>query len=205
MQRVIDQNFKAFARHRGRKNFILFPIDSKEVTDVIRPETAVFRWALSTKIRLTLSVRVIGAEALLWRRSNVSIEAGYFTDNDLKDVLRGVREQQPDARLQLNIETTANTNNKVFFQLLSKDSEQALQQELANQKEDNELLSHLFRAEIYLRYKLFTEAAEEYEQALTLCPESLELLRATALIEKEAGNLTRSDEIEDSIERLSKD
>lgn len=203
IQRVLGKYFNIGARHRGQDSFILFPIESKEVVDIIRPETAVFRWASSTA-KVNLSVSVIGVENTTWNKNNVSGEDGSFTDDDLKAFLKDVREKYPAAKLQLKIRTTLNTENTATFQLLTKEKEESIQQEIANLKEEKELLSHLFSAEIYLRYNLFIEAANEYEEALKLSPESIELLRDTATTEEQAGNLKRSDELETYIEKLSK-
>jgi tetratricopeptide (TPR) repeat protein len=203
-QGVIRKLFGIGARHRNGDGFILFPIESKEIIDTIRPETAVFRWGPTTTAKVNLSVSVTGVENKLWEKNNVSGEDGSFTDDDLKRFFKDVREKHPDARFQLKIQTTSNTTNTARFQLLPKEKDKALQQEIGNLKEENELLLHLFRAEIYLQYNLFIEAADEYEEALKLSPESIELLKATAAIEEYAGNLKRSDELENYIEELSK-
>lgn len=206
-RRVIEDYFDIGARNRSVDSFILFPIESKEVIDIIRPETVAFRWVPVEKTIVNLSVSVIGVGNKLWEKKNISGADGSFTDDDLKRFLKDVREKHPDAKLQLQVQTTSDTENNTnttTFQILSEEKEKALQQELANLKEKNELLLHLFRIEIYLRFKLFIEAADEYEEALKVSPESIELLKATADIEEQAGNLKRGKELKNYIERLSK-
>lgn len=194
-------------RHRGEHSFILFPIESKEVMDIIRPETAMFRWssswASSKPVKVNLSVSVIGAENEHWEKNDVSGEAGSFTSDDLKKFLKDAREKHPDARIQLKIKTTLSTENTAIFQLLSEEKDKALQQELANLKEENEFLLHLFRAKIYYQYDLFIESADEYEEALKLSPDSIGLLNDTAVVEELAGNSTRSKELQNHINKLS--
>lgn len=208
-QQALEESFSIGARHpidrhRGENSFILFPIESKEIMDIIRPETAMFRWSPSTTAKLNLSVSVIGAEDEHWEKNDVSGEEGSFTSDDLKKFLKDVREKHPDARLQLKIKTSLNTENTAIFQLLSEEKDKALQQELASLKEENGLLLHLFRAGIYYQYKLFIESAGEYEEALKLSPESIGLLNDTAVLEELAGNLARSEELQNHIDKLSK-
>lgn len=201
MQRVMNELFDTGARHRGKYAFIFFPIESDEVTDTIRPETAVLRWGPSEGT-VNLSISVVGVSQAPWEQNDVPSEGDSFTSESLRKFLKDVREQYPGASLRLKIHTTSNTNNTATFRLLPKETEEALQKELAGVKYKNGLLSHLFRAEVYRRYKLFLEAAEEYEEALKLSPESTELLRATATLQEQAGNLKRSDELEDHLEEL---
>ncbi len=204
VQRVIASRFRAFIRHRTDDAFILFPLESKEVVDTVRPETAQFRWASSTTATLNLSVSVVGVEPAMWQKADISGVDGSFSDGGLEEFLRGVRKKHPGATLRLTIRSAFNTENVATFQLMPEEKEQALQQELAAMKEENKLLSHLFRADIYLRYGLYIEGADAYEEALKLSPESVELLRDTAVLQERAGNLKRSRELENFIEVLSK-
>lgn len=204
VQRVIASRFRAFIRHRTDDVFILFPLEAEELVDKVRPATAEFRWASSTTANLNLSVGVVGVEHARWERANVSGADGSFSDAGLKEFLRGVREKHPGATLRLTIRSAFNTENTATFQLIPEETERAIQQELAALKEENKLLSHLFRADIYLRHGLYAEAADAYEEALKLSPQSIELLRDTAALQERAGNLKRSRELEDFIEALSK-
>ncbi len=204
VQRVIASRFRAFIRHRTEDAFILFPLESKELVDNIRLETAGFRWASSTTANLNLSVSVIGVEHARWERTNVSGADGSFSDSGLKQFLRGVREKHPEATLLLTIRSAFNTENTATFRLVPEETERSLQRELAALKEENKLLSHQLRADIYLRYGLYIEAADAYEEALKLSPESVELLRDTAALQERAGDLKRSRELENLIEALSK-
>jgi tetratricopeptide (TPR) repeat protein len=205
IQRLIAGRFRVFIRHpRTGDAFILFPLESEELVDKVRPETAQFRWASSTTANLNLSVSVVGVEQARWERRDVSGADGSFSDSGLKEFLKGVREKHPGATLRLTIRSASNTKNTATFQLVPEEKEQALQQELAAMKEENKLLSYLFRADIYLRYGQYIEAADAYEEALKLSPESVELLRDTAALQDRAGNLKRSRELENFIEALSK-
>jgi hypothetical protein len=200
---LAGSGFGPGGRHRGVESFILFPIESKEATDVVRPETALFRWNSATDARLNLSVSVVGAEQATWARDGISGADGLFSSGDLKAFLQDVREKQPGAELRLTIRSSLNTENVATFRLLPKEKEEAMQRELASLKEENQLLAHLFRADVYRRYDLFNEAAAACEEALKLSPESIELLRETAFLEEQAGDLKRSRELEGYAEQLS--
>lgn len=201
MQRVMNDLFDTGARYRGKYAFIFFPIESDKIIDTIRPETAVLRWGPSEG-KVNLSISVVGVSQAPWEQNDVPGEDGFFTGDGLRKFLKDVREHHPGASLQLKIHTNLNTNNIATFRLLSKETEEALQKELAGVKYKSGLLSHLFRAEVYRRHSLFPEVAEEYEEALKLSPESIELLRATATLQEQAGNLKRSDELERQIKHL---
>lgn len=202
---VIKKTFIIAARHRGDGDFILFPTESKELVDIVRPETVVFRWASSTTAKVNLSLSIMGEEKAVWEQNNVAGEDGFFTSDNLKKILNDVREKQPDAKLQLKVRTTlgTGTENSAVFRLFAKAEEKTLQQELADLKEENKLLLHLSRAEIYLRHDLFIEAANECEEVLKLSPESIELLMVTAAAQDRAGNVKRKVELEKHIEELN--
>jgi hypothetical protein len=207
IQRLIADHFGVGSRHRGEDSFILFPIESNELVDVVRPETATFRWAPLTDARVNLSVGVIGVEHVTWNRDGIPGADGSFADNGLRGFLGGVREKYPGAKLQLKIQTVLSaetTENIATFRLLPEEKEKALRLELANSQQESELLSHLIRTDIYLRYGLYIEAADAHEEALKLSPESPDLLKVAATLEEQAGNLKRSRELEDYLEELGR-
>jgi hypothetical protein len=201
---VLSSFFDIAARHRGEDDFILFPVQADETTDVIRAETAAFRWASSTKARITLSISVVGSESMKWEQSAISGEDGSYASDSLTAFLKDVRKKQPNTTLKLKIQTSLNTENSTTFQILSLENEEALKREIANVDETNRLLFHLSRAAIYLRYRLLIDGAEEYEQALKLAPESIDLLKATAALEEQTGNLKRFNELQNILETLNK-
>lgn len=201
---IILKTFVIAARHRGDGDFILFPTESREIMDMVRPETVMFRWASSTTARVNLSLSMIGEEKTIWEQNDVAGENGQFVSDDLRKILSDVREKVPSAKLQLKIRTTLGTENSAVFQVLPKADEKSLQQEIADLEEGNRLLLCLSRAGIYHYHNLFIEAANEYEEVLKLSPESIDLLRVTSSAQDLAGNLKRKEELDHLIERLSK-
>lgn len=190
-----------YKTNRGDGEFILFPLE-KEIT-IIRPETAIFRWK-TTSEKLTISVNIIGQDKPIWKQE-VDGAPKSFTSDELKKILEDVRKKQPSVKLQLKLSTAfLDTKNSADFQIFSLQDEENLQKELAETNSEQGIFRHLARAEIYSGYKLYNEVANEYEEALKLSPESVELLIATALAQDRTGNFKRRDEIVEQIKILKK-
>lgn len=205
-----------YSTNRSNDDFILFPVQAKKAKkdcptcktppiykSVLRPETAVFRWMV-TKEKLTLSVHTVGEGKLIWSQE-VAGEPRSFTSDELKKALKDVREKQPNVKLRLKLSIAfLGTENSADFQIFSLKDEENLQKELAETNSEPGIFKHLARAEIYSRYKLYIEVANEYEEALKLSPESIELLMATAATQDRAGNFKRRDKIDEQIKILEK-
>lgn len=203
-RKVLESVFDFGGRYkpnRGNDEFILFPLE-KEIT-VVRPETAVFRWKTTSEKRLWLSVSIVGQDKPIWKQE-VDGEPRSFTSDELQKVLADIRQKQPNAKLQLKLNITfLSTENSADFQIFSLEDERKLQTEIAATDTEQGIFRHLARAEIYSRYKLYNEVANEYEEALKLSPESVELLIATATAQDRAGNFKRRDEIDEQV-KISK-
>jgi len=186
-----------YKTNRGNDEFILFPLE-KEIT-IIRPETVVFRWKSTSEKKLSLSVNLIGEDKPIWKQEVAGEQRG-FTSVELKKLLEDLRQKQPDAKFQLKLSIASlGTENSADFQLFSLQDEKTLQKELAQNNNEQGVFRHIVRAEIYSRYKLYLEAANEYEEALKLSPESIDLLNATASAQDRAGNFKRRDEIDEQL------
>ena len=86
---------------------------------------------------------------------------------------------------------------RVYFYLLSAPNEQALHRDLEMwNHHGNGLMRYVGRAYSFSRYKLYSEAAAEYEAALLLAPESQDLLEATINVYRSTGNLRRIHELQ---------
>lgn len=182
-----------YKANRGDDDFILFPLE-KEIT-MIRPETLVFRWKVTTE-KLTISVSIAGQDKAIWTQE-IAGEPRTFTSDELKKLLGEILQKQPDAKLQLKLSVARlGTENSADFKMFSPQAEENLQKELAETNGEQGIFKHLARAEIYSYYKLYIEAAYEFEEALKLSPESIELLTATASAEDRAGNILRRNEID---------
>lgn len=189
---------------RGGDEFILFPIESPEIPNIIRPETVVLRW-IATKEELTLSINVAGKDEPFWSQA-VPGAPRLFNSNELRSALEEIRKKHPDKTFQLKIKIPSlKTENSADFQILSLNDEKELREELAAvDKEEQGVFRYLARAEIYSRYKLYIEEASEYEKALALSPESIDLLNTAAWAQDRVGNFAKRDAIDSKIKALSK-
>lgn len=202
---VLEKIFDIGARHkRGDDEFILFPIESlkgEKEEDIIRPKTAFFRW-MPTSEKLTLEVYIVGKNKPEWRQE-VDGKLRYFASPSLSRTLEEIRKKNPNAKLQLKIKAASlNTTNIANFRLFSLQDENNLDEELGQINDEQGVFRYLARAAIYYRYKLYSEMANEYEQALKLSPESIDLLNLAAAAQDRTGNFTRRDAIDNKIEAL---
>ncbi len=182
--------------NRGEGDFILFPlqINKENIKSVIRPETAIFRWSKPIEKKQTLSLTIVGEEKPFWIQE-VDSEPRTFTSDEIRNKLTEIREKRPNAEIQLQISDSASNPDKSVFLLFSSAAEAKLQEELVEFKEEPGADGCISRAEIYFRYELYNEAAEEYEKALKLVPASAVLRQITAFAQDRAGNFRRRDEI----------
>lgn len=204
-RKVLESVFDFGGRYkpnRGSDDFILFPLE-KEMTRV-RPETTVFRWKTTVENGLSCSVNIAGQDKPIWTQE-IDGESKTFTSDGLKKLLEEIRHKQPNVKLQLKLRSARlGTENSADFQIFSLQDEEHLRNELDQINGEQGIFKHLARAEIFSRYKLYNEVANEYEEAIKLSPESIELLTATAAAQDRAGNFTRRDEIDEQIKILKK-
>lgn len=190
-----------YKTNRGSDEFILFPLE-KELT-VIRPETLIFRWR-GTSEKLTLSVNIAGQNKPIWSEI-VDGAPKSLASNALKKLLEVIRRKQPNVKLQLRLSIPyLSTENTADFQMFSLQDEEKLQKELGQTNSEPGIFRHLARAEIYSRHNLYNEMANEYEEALKLSPDSINLLNATASAQDHTGNFDRRDQILDQIKAIVK-
>ena len=101
-------------------------------------------------------------------------------------------------RFELTVSGRCINPKKTVFELLSPEDEAALNEELRDWDADGDgtLLNHLGRASVLAHYRLYPQAAEEYESALALAPESRDLLARTIAAEQRTNNVRRQAELE---------
>lgn len=200
---ALSDSFDFGARYRrGDDEFVLFPSE-KEILSV-RPESAVFRWRhIDGMVRL--SITVAGDTTVLWSK-NIRGDAKAFSSTELKTLFSSIRAKRPKVRLRLTLSSlTLKTENTADFELFSAQDETRLKRELLTASNPLPVVTHITRAGIYTDLRLFADAAMEFEEALKLSPESVDLLISTASAEDQAGNLTRRDEIDSRLKVLKRD
>lgn len=132
----------------------------------------------------------------IWRKHDVDGAAGSLSDPSAEQDLEEYRAKNGQAELTLTVSDSCDGSTQVSFSLLSVAKEQSLTEELAFwDKQTGTFVPHLGRASVYDRYRMFTQAAEEYEAALNVAPESRQLLLRTIAANRATGNLTRASEL----------
>jgi hypothetical protein len=188
--------FEAYKKVGGRSRGDKIQIFSPSNHSVTTPEFFVIRWIPSTaKCTLTLAIREPEGR-LLWEGDNVDGGLGLWDSRDARQALIKYRADGEEAPLLLRLSDSCANQIDVTFSLLSVKSETSLRNELKGwDKNDVKLMVYLGRASVFESYRLFPQAAEEYEAALKLAPESHDLLMRTIWAHRNTGNYARELEL----------
>lgn len=190
-----------YKTNRGSNEFILFPLE-KELT-LIRPETVAFRWRPINK-KIFLAVTVVGNDNPIWS-SEVDGAIQCYTSDGLRKALSRFMANEPGATLRLKVSIpTLSTENSADFQIFPLTKEKDLERDLAQFDNEPAVFRYLARVGVYSSYQLYVEMADEYEEALKLSPDSVDLLNANASAQDHAGNFERRDQILNQIKAIVK-
>jgi hypothetical protein len=185
---------RSYGRLGGRDRVIPSAIVSPSPGSTVRAESLVFRWIPTASIgMLSLSMHnATGRE--IWRQDGVNGSLGILVSPSAREAL--ARYQDTPGQLSLRIGNSVANETRVYFSLLSSRDEKALDRELRIwKKKDDSLLHYVGRASTLVRYGLYAEAAAEYENGLTIDPDSRDLRSATIEAESLAGNSLRAKEL----------
>lgn len=195
----IEVALERYGRIGGRPR----SVETRSHTSVIAPahDSAVAaRWFVielvpgESDCSVSLELRDMN-RVVLWRvdghRVSMKLDAGPPREK--------VAARQAEARVRLELEPTGDCIDSriVEFELLSRDEENALGEELATWDEATHgvLLSRLGRASVFAEYDLHREVAAEYEAALVAAPQSIDLLARTIAAHDMIENLSRKAEL----------
>jgi hypothetical protein len=132
----------------------------------------------------------------LWSQKSVDAAAEKLDSNAAHKALADYLTNGGQENLVLIMIDPEANESRVAFSLLSKSSEQELEKELAKWEEiADPLLRSIGRAYEFGRRRLLVEAAEEYETALALAPESQDLIVSTIEAHRRTGNYARVAEL----------
>ena len=185
------------------------PVYSPSQDGAARPEDLIVRWAPSGSGTMALTVwdedgNKLWPEASAAAESRVEVQQGQLASASLRQALLQYRDKGGEGTLELRVVDSAGQTYRVLFSLLSKHSEEVLDQELAQcDANEKDALLHLCRAAAYRKFKLFPEMAAEYDQALALAPGSEDLLRNAIAVNERTGNVARVEELKASLQKLS--
>lgn len=172
---------------------ILWPSENS----VVVPEHFSIRWTpLAQKIELAIFSE--SKDVTLWGPAEVDGSVGSLQSEAMANALAAYRAKPGSQGLVLTL-TPANSSNweEAHFSLLRGKQEQELKSHLAYWQSNTEGVAlHLGRGYTYLREKLFAEAADEYDAALSSAPESLYLLQKDIEASRLAGRMSRVVELQ---------
>lgn len=185
----VKSQFGRAGRRRGSSNIILSPLRQ----GVVRPSTLVFRWLPLKDTEVSLSVRLTRDSKTLWSQSNIDGMSGQFTSEPARKSLRKIQKKNMSRYIEFTL--MSSKAHRVLFRVMSLDEEQLLSRELRKWEGMVEFTRNIGRAYTFSRYRLYDEAAAEYESALADSPESIDLLRMTIRANCRAGNKIRAEEL----------
>jgi hypothetical protein len=161
----------------------------------MRASAVVIRWrppASAGKVALRLETE---SGQRLWTNENVAEIAGVLDSQTARDAMSSYQKTGGQQSLVL-IMNTADGETRVTFSLLSKASEQELEKALAGwDRAGDPLLRSIGRAYEFGRRQLLVEAAEEHERALSLAPDSQDLIASAIEAHRRTGNFARTAEL----------
>ncbi|PYP85990.1 MAG: hypothetical protein DMG65_19590 [Candidatus Angelobacter sp. Gp1-AA117] len=179
----------------GRDRPLASDILSPSPGSAMRAKWASFRWVPNRSVgRISLVIQD-GFGSEIWRQDGIDGATGLFAS----DAARATLERYAKSGTQQMFFGVVDSNQqeiRTAFTLLSSTDENALDHALERwSRKGPGLLRHAGRAFTFGQYKLFAEAAAEYEMALKLAPESEDLLTAAIQAYGRVGNSLRTDEL----------
>jgi hypothetical protein len=160
------------------------------------PEEFVIRWNQGPAIRTIALIIQVPGGGVVWRQDGVGGAPGSLASEPARQALATYRAEMGEGPLLLRVVDSDSNVTQVSFSLISALGEQSLRQELALWDRDTgQLVSHLGRASVFARARMFAQAADEYEAALLAAPESRDLLISTILSHRRTGNVARVEEL----------
>lgn len=163
----------------------------------VLPDRFVVRWA-SVPQKVSIAIMSESKDVTIWGPTAVDGGAGSFKSAALSSALATYRSKAGSPALVLTL-TLANSSDweEVRFSLLNAQQEQELNAQLDYwEKHTKGLALRLGRGYSYSRFKLFADAADEYESALSAAPESLYLLEDAIQANRTAGRPSRVKELQ---------
>jgi len=156
----------------------------------IRASHLMVRWRASLDSSLKVSL-MSPERSVLWTLKMDSRGSDQIVADANSSELQKFRDAYPSTPVIFSATRENGSNKECALSLLTREDEQALDQELADITEEHGLLLHLYRADAFHRRQLYSEEAEEYDSILLLSPESEDLLVAAMIANCRARNLER--------------
>jgi tetratricopeptide (TPR) repeat protein len=164
------------------------------------PEHFVIRWvprkgagSLSLSIRAESGIRLwpeAGEQGL-----SVPADLGELDSEEARQVLLRYRQSGRRGPLTLVLVDSDGNEDHVQFSTISEQEAETLAGQLKTCDQQSGLMQHICRSYYFRQIDLYTEAAEEYEEALKLAPESIDLRLHLIAADQLTGNYARAQEL----------
>ena len=184
---VLRENSELGGRQRDGKS-IFSPADHSSV----RLDHLTFFWIPSPAAKQVTLILTDGKKRhKFWSATDVAGRSGRLDAGPAREALKSYRDGGSRGELALLLAGGDIAPETVQFSLLDRKSESSLEIELTECDRQDGLVRHLGRISVFTARKLYGEAVDEYEAALTEAPDSTSLLVAAILAEERIGNTPR--------------
>ena len=172
------------------------PVYSPSKNSLVMPDTFFMAWNPHAVTRdLTVIIRD-SAGRVVWKKESINGATGFLASGEAQQNLKKYRAKFGQGPLSLTMVKSYGDKITVDFSLLSVQGEQSLKQDLDFWGLGaGRLIRHMGRASLFADYEMYPQAAEEYEAALKLAPESLDLLKRTIQAHCDTGNFARIEQL----------
>jgi hypothetical protein len=189
---MLDDYGRRGGRDRGGEMQVYLPADHSVA--LVKP--FIIRWTPSAVgCSFTFLIQDVG-DTKVWGKDDVEGAAGFLNDPSAERELIDYRARGGRGPLTMIVNDSCGSMIRLSFSLLTAENEQSLKEDLAFwDKQTGTFVPHLGRASVYDQYRMYSQAAEEYEAALKEAPSSVDLLLRTISAHRVTGNFTRAGEL----------
>jgi len=195
----VDDWFKLAGAVRGLPGGVYSP-PSGGYGSAVWPDHFVIRWVPRERAQnLWLKIRDrLGTQ--LWPQDNeqgikVPSTAGELISNQARQALSKYRQTGMREPLTLVVVDSKGNEGDVEFSIVSEQDEETLKKELRVCSDQPGVMAYICRAYYLRQLKLYAEAADEYEAALKLAPDSVDLQLHAIAAHRLTGNYAREQEL----------
>jgi len=196
-----NDSISAGSKTRGAKDILLSPVE-REV-GVVRPESFKFRWKIlrSGERLVNISPLTIWLNECknvdnIWSESNIDYKQTYFSSEIVKDLLKKKQKLDTTESIEVVVASESFSKKQRFcFDIISVSDERRLQDELKQSDSYDDLVRHTERGYIFHKFKLYDDAAEEFEASLRISPSTDYLLAETIRTYYTLGDVDRIGEL----------
>jgi len=164
------------------------------------PEHFVIRWVPRKGAQsLSLSIRdEIGTQ--LWPQgtdhgASVRADVGELSSEQARQALLKYRQTGKRGALTLIVADSEGNEDDVQFSIVSVQEEEALRSQLKACDQQSGIMNYICRSYYFRQIDRYTEAAEEYEKAVKLAPDSVDLRLHLIAAQRLTGNYAREQEL----------